>query len=305
MRYNDIIRLCHSSKNGVIVTHNPVSARHIFSKKKYVAISPRSGAYDGERNLPLSASKGRYCKKTTFPKAAGSIDNYDLILTAHNNDGRKEHFTELKSASRARELEQETTAVIEQSLASNQGNNSLYQLDAESENQRLFEIQVEEATSRSLQDIRAAPLIYDDLHNCVGWPPSDSSFSVFDSSTCNTMRSTCHERDVHSSSPEARVLPNLSLKTVDSLLYTGESSSTEPPPDDDVPPEPGDDVSPEQPCLDPDAFIDDGLDDEDIDDGVEERKNEENNTLTAKKNTLSAVDSHEVNRSKKHVSFAE
>ena len=70
---------------------------------------------------------------------------------------------------------------------------------------------------------RAAPAIYDDLHNCVGWPPSDSSSStVFDSSTCNTMRSMCHERNVHSFPSEARVLSKPSLKTVDSLFFTGE-----------------------------------------------------------------------------------
>ena len=34
-----------------------------FSKKKYVAISPRPGAHDGERELLLSASKGLCCKK--------------------------------------------------------------------------------------------------------------------------------------------------------------------------------------------------------------------------------------------------
>ena len=56
---------------------------------------------------------------------------------------------------------------------------------------------------------RAAPAIYDDLHNCVGWPPSDSSSStVFDS---------------HSYLSEARVLTcKPSLKTVDSLFFTGE-----------------------------------------------------------------------------------
>ena len=34
-----------------------------FPKKKYVAIFPRSGAYVGERNFLLSASKGLCCKK--------------------------------------------------------------------------------------------------------------------------------------------------------------------------------------------------------------------------------------------------
>ena len=67
---------------------------------------------------------------------ADSLDDCDLKLTAHSNDGRKEYFTELKAASRAREFEQETVAAIEQSLASNQDNNSLCHLVAESENQR-------------------------------------------------------------------------------------------------------------------------------------------------------------------------
>jgi len=44
-----------TSYNDVIVTHIMVSDRNIFSKKKYVAISPRSGAHDAERNLLLSA----------------------------------------------------------------------------------------------------------------------------------------------------------------------------------------------------------------------------------------------------------
>ena len=44
-----------TSHNDVIVTHIMVSDRNIFFKKKYVAISPRSGAHVGERNLLLSA----------------------------------------------------------------------------------------------------------------------------------------------------------------------------------------------------------------------------------------------------------
>ena len=40
---------------GVIVTHIPVSDRNVFSKKRYVAISPSAGAHVGERNLLLSA----------------------------------------------------------------------------------------------------------------------------------------------------------------------------------------------------------------------------------------------------------
>ena len=77
-------------------------------------------------------------------------------------------------------------------------------------------------------DGRAAPAIYDDLHNCAGWPPSDSSPStVFDSSPCNTMRSECHERNEHSLPSEARVLLKPSFKkTVDSLFYTGEMESS-------------------------------------------------------------------------------
>ena len=85
----------------------------------------------------------------------------------------------------------------------------------------------DDPTHRNTQDSsnvdRAAPAIYDDLHNCVGWPPSDSSSStVFDSSACYTMRSMCHERNVHSFPSEVRVLSKPSLKTVDSLFFTGE-----------------------------------------------------------------------------------
>ena len=105
---------------------------------------------------------------------ADPLGKCDLKLTVRSNDDRKEYFAKLKTESRAREFEQETVAAIGQSLASNQDNNSLYHLDAESENQRLFEIQVNKATSRSLQDVRAAPPIYDDLHNCAGWPLTDS-----------------------------------------------------------------------------------------------------------------------------------
>ena len=111
-------------------------------------------------------------------------DYCDLKITARSNDDRKQHLTELKTASRARGFEQETTAVIELSLASNQDNNALYHLDAESEKQRLFEIQVEEATNRSLKEARDAPPSYDDLYNYVRSPPSDSSSTVVGSSTC-------------------------------------------------------------------------------------------------------------------------
>ena len=54
---------------------------------------------------------------------------------------------------------------------------------------------------------RAAPAIYDDLHNCAGWPPSDSSSSTAsDTSTCKTWRSNVHERNEHSYLSEARLL---------------------------------------------------------------------------------------------------
>ena len=74
---------------------------------------------------------------------------------------------------------------------------------------------------------RTAPAIYDDLHDCVGWPPSDSSSStVSDPSTCKTWRSNVHERNEHSYLPEARVLASKpSLKTVDWLFFTGEKNT--------------------------------------------------------------------------------
>ena len=68
---------------------------------------------------------------------------------------------------------------------------------------------------------RTAPAIYDELHSCVGWPPSDSS-TVVDST--HTWRSNAHERNTHSYLSEARVLESTpSLKTVGSLFYTGEN----------------------------------------------------------------------------------
>ena len=83
-------------------------------------------------------------------------------------------------------------------------------------------------------DGRAAPAIYDELHNCVGWPPSDhsssndhSSSTVFDSTTTNTMRSMCHERNEHSFPSEARVLSEPSLSTVDSPFLAGESGNVD------------------------------------------------------------------------------
>ena len=73
---------------------------------------------------------------------------------------------------------------------------------------------------------RTAPAIYDELHNCVGWPPSDSSLSTVVDSTY-TWRSNVHERNEHSYLSEARVLEStLSFKTVDSLFYTGENESS-------------------------------------------------------------------------------
>ena len=56
MRYNDIIIVCHRAPNNdAIVTHTLVSDQNIFRKeKKYVEISPRSGAHDGERIMLLS-----------------------------------------------------------------------------------------------------------------------------------------------------------------------------------------------------------------------------------------------------------
>ena len=47
-------------ENDVTVTHILISDRNIFFKKKYVAISPRSGEHVGERNLFLSAIRRSY-----------------------------------------------------------------------------------------------------------------------------------------------------------------------------------------------------------------------------------------------------
>ena len=49
--YSDVI----DRKNDVTTTHILISDRNIFSKKKYVPTSPRSGGHVGERNLFLSA----------------------------------------------------------------------------------------------------------------------------------------------------------------------------------------------------------------------------------------------------------
>ena len=43
-------------------TYSDIGSKYFFQKKKYVAISPRSGAHAGERNLLLSARKGLCCK---------------------------------------------------------------------------------------------------------------------------------------------------------------------------------------------------------------------------------------------------
>ena len=70
---------------------------------------------------------------------------------------------------------------------------------------------------------RTALAIYDDLHNCVGQSPSDSLLSTVVDSTY-TWRSNVHERNKHSYLSEARVLEfTPSLKTVDSLFFTGET----------------------------------------------------------------------------------
>ena len=139
--------------------------------------------------------RGILSRKSSTSYDSDPKDYRDLKIMARNNDDRKQHLTELEAASRAREFEQETTAVTEFSLASNQDNTALYHLGAESENQRLFEIQVEEDTNRSLEEVRDAPPSYNDLFNC------DSSTTVFDSPACCTMRSICLERDMHSLSP--------------------------------------------------------------------------------------------------------
>ena len=93
--------------------------------------------------------RGVPIRNTSTPYDFDPSDYCDLKITERSNDDRKQHLTELKPASRIREFEQETAVVIGLSLASNQDNNALYHLDAESENQRLFEIHVEEATSRA------------------------------------------------------------------------------------------------------------------------------------------------------------
>ena len=68
---------------------------------------------------------------------------------------------------------------------------------------------------------RAAPAIYDDLHNCAGWPPSDSSSStVSDPSTCKTWRSSVHERNENSLPSEARLLACLQRTRTESLVVS-------------------------------------------------------------------------------------
>ena len=57
MRLNDAIFGVLGHLGGYVTeTHISPSDRNIFLKKKYVAISPRSGAYVGERNLLLLIS---------------------------------------------------------------------------------------------------------------------------------------------------------------------------------------------------------------------------------------------------------
>ena len=63
MCFNGVIwtwRTQNSAQSDVIETHIPPSDRNIFSKKKYVAISPWAGAHVGERNLLLSSIRRSY-----------------------------------------------------------------------------------------------------------------------------------------------------------------------------------------------------------------------------------------------------
>ena len=53
----------------------------------------------------------------------------------------------------------------------NQDTNPLYRIDATKENERLYELQVAEATKRSMEGIRAPSATYDELHYRFGWPP--------------------------------------------------------------------------------------------------------------------------------------
>ena len=56
-------------------TYSGIGSKYFF-EKKYVAIFPRSGAHDGERNLLLSASKGLCCKKMTYVMFMGSNEHH-------------------------------------------------------------------------------------------------------------------------------------------------------------------------------------------------------------------------------------
>ena len=61
-KYRDFVRNCFFGAiwGYVTETHILVSDRNIFSKKKYVSISPNAGAHVGERNLLLSAIRWSY-----------------------------------------------------------------------------------------------------------------------------------------------------------------------------------------------------------------------------------------------------
>ena len=76
----------------VTETHISPSDRNICSKKKYVAISPRSGAYAGERNLLLSAIRrswlfwaelilGRSCESFRY-----SIVRLRVLVKKHKSE---------------------------------------------------------------------------------------------------------------------------------------------------------------------------------------------------------------------------
>ena len=96
---------------------------------------------------------------------------------------------------------------------------------AHSEHERSLEMQVVEATKRSMDGIRAPPATYDDLHNCFGWlPPGHDSTTVYDSSPTKTIRSMSHERTDTNLPPEASSLPPIvesSLSTVDFVPIPG------------------------------------------------------------------------------------
>jgi len=82
IRYNSIIILHYQSslKWRHCNEYYGIGSKYFFGK--YVAISPRSGAHDGERNLLLSASKGLCCKKrrTLMP---GEVLRDGLLQQSH------------------------------------------------------------------------------------------------------------------------------------------------------------------------------------------------------------------------------